>query len=129
MKFTLVIHAAPEADGARSALLFARAAVDAGHELYRVFFYGQGVHNATTLSVIPQDEKDIGEDWKQFIDEQQLDAVVCIAAGLRRGIIDGSEANRYDKSGYNMSSTFALSGLGQLLEAAVRCDRVVTFGD
>lgn len=129
MKFTLIIQAAPDSQGSQSALSFAQALLRAGHEIHRLFFYGQGIHNATTLAVTPQDEPDITNGWQKLIKEHQLDAVICIAAGLRRGVINDTEANRYEKSAHNMNPAFELSGLGQLLEAAVRSDRVMTFGE
>ena len=129
MKFTIAIHTAPTSQqGSYSALRFAQAALAAGHEIYRLFFYADGVHNATALTVAPQDEFDIPDAWQQLIQENQLDAVVCIAAALKRGVVDGTEAARYTKPAHNLHPSFELSGLGQLLDAAVHSDRVITFG-
>ena len=129
MKFTLVIHSAPASQqSSQSALLFAKAALQAGHVIYRLFFYGDGVHNATSLNVTPQDEFDIPVAWQTLIEQHTLDAVACIAAGLKRGLIDESEARRHERPAYNLNPVFELSGLGQLLDAAVKSDRVVTFG-
>ncbi len=126
--FSLVIQSAPDSQQSQSALLFARAVLKAGHAIYRLFFYGDGVHNATRLNVTPQDELDIPAAWQALIEEHELDAIVCIAAGLKRGLINESEAQRHDKPAYNLNPTFELSGLGQLLDAAVKSDRIVTFG-
>jgi tRNA 2-thiouridine synthesizing protein D len=126
--FTIVIHSAPVSQQSLSALLFARAALEAGHGIYRLFFYGDGVHNASRLNVTPQDELDIPAAWRDLIEEHKLDAVVCIAAGLKRGLINESEAQRHEKLAYNLDPAFELSGLGQLLDAAVKSDRLVTFG-
>ncbi|WP_041523166.1 sulfurtransferase complex subunit TusD [Gilvimarinus agarilyticus] len=129
MKFTLVILGAPYSDSAsQTALAFAHAALANGHTIYRLFFYADGVHNATRLAAPPQDEHDLPASWQQFITEHQLDAVVCIAAALRRGLLDTTEAERYQKSGDNIAQGFELSGLGQLIEASAASDRVLTFG-
>lgn len=129
MKFTLVIQSAPVSGASsQSALRFAQAALKAGHDIYRLFFYADGVHNATRLNVPPQDEQDLPGDWQALITHHKLDAVVCIAAGLKRGIIDAGEAARYEKPGHNLHPDFEFSGLGQLLDAAVNSDRVITFG-
>jgi tRNA 2-thiouridine synthesizing protein D len=129
MKFTLVILGAPYSDSAsQSALAFAQAALDAGHSIYRLFFYANGVHNATRLAAPPQDELDLPAGWQQLIQKHQLDAVACIAAALRRGLLDSTEAQRYQKNTDNIAPEFELSGLGQLIEASALSDRVVTFG-
>lgn len=129
MKFTLVVHTAPySADGSYSALQFARALLESGNSIYRLFFYRDGVHNATTLGVAPQDELDLPAAWRELIERHQLDAVVCIAAALKRGVLDASEARRYERPSHNLAIGFELSGLGQLLDAAVHSDRVITFG-
>ena len=39
------------------------------------------------------------------------------------------EAERNGKDANNLAPGFRISGLGQLVEAAVECDRLVTFGD
>ena len=128
MKFTLVVQAPPySAQGSNSALRFARALLKAGHELTRVFFYGDGVHNGTRLAAPPQGEANIPLQWQELAKEHQLDLVVCIAAGLRRGIINHEEAQRYEKDADNLAEGFELSGLGQLIEACNTSDRVVTF--
>ncbi|MCK5275745.1 MAG: DsrE family protein, partial [Alphaproteobacteria bacterium] len=51
-------------------------------------------------------------------EEHNLDLVVCVAAALRRGIKDDI-----------LAPGFRISGLGQLIEAGIVSDRLVTFGD
>jgi len=63
-----------------------------------------------------------------LIHSQGIDAVVCIAAGLRRGVLDEVEQERYEKTGNNLSKGFTLSGLGQLIDAGTNSDRLITFG-
>lgn len=129
MKYTLIIQSAPiDQQSSHSALRFARALLIAGHTIDRLFFYGAGVHNATSHSVAPQDELNLPDQWQQFITQHSLDAVVCIASAIRRGVINSAESSRYDKRGDNLADGFDLSGLGQLVASAVESDRVVTFG-
>ncbi|EHC58815.1 tRNA 5-methylaminomethyl-2-thiouridine synthase TusD [Salmonella enterica subsp. enterica serovar Urbana str. R8-2977] len=52
---------------------------------------------------------------------------ICVAAALRRGIIDETEAGRLGLPSANLQSGFTLSGLGALAEASLTCDRVVQF--
>ena len=130
MKFTLVIHSAPyQSASADTALRFARALLASGHELYRVFFYRDGVHNASALASPPRDEQSVPLAWQLLAQEHQLDLVVCIAAAVRRGVLDENEAKRYEKPAANLAPGFELSGLGQLSEALIQSDRVITVGD
>ena len=73
-------------------------------------------------------ELDVAGQWRAFIETHQLDAVVCIAAALRRGVLDEAEANRYQRPAVNLPKPWELSGLGQLHEAAQVADRLVCFG-
>ncbi|WP_257292883.1 sulfurtransferase complex subunit TusD [Endozoicomonas sp. ONNA1] len=130
MKYALAVYGASgTGQSSLTALSFARALLAAGHEIIRVFFYQDGVHNASSLVSPPQDEVNLPEQWQKLITEQGIDAVVCIAAALRRGVVNTEEAERYELPASNLREGYELSGLGQLLEATVEADRLVTFGD
>jgi len=129
MKFAIVVYGAPySSEGCLSALRFAEAVIAEGHELVRVFFYHDGVYAANLLISPPQDEPDIGSMWQNLAGEHELDMVACIASCLRRGIVDETEAARHDKPAANLRPGFTISGLGQLIDATINADRVVTFG-
>ena len=129
MQFTLVVYGAPHAsEGANTALRFARAVLESGHSIYRIFFYGDGIQNGSALTAPPQDESDLLQQWQQLQREHALELTVCIAAAQRRGVLSESEASRLDKPSANLAAGFELAGLGQLAEATALSDRVVTFG-
>jgi len=128
MKFAIALFAPPHAPSSRRALRFAQAALDGGHEIVRLFFYQDGVHSASGNVVSPQDELDLPREWREFVQQHQLDAVVCIAAALRRGVLNAEEAQRYGKPAANLEAPWELSGLGQLHEAAQLADRLISFG-
>jgi tRNA 2-thiouridine synthesizing protein D len=128
MKFAIAVFSAPQAPATRRALRFTEAALAAGHEIVRVFFYGDGVHNASANLVVPQDEQDSGAQWRALIQAHALDGVVCIAAALRRGILNTEEATRWERPAANVLPPLELSGLGQLHEAAQGADRLMCFG-
>ncbi len=123
----LVLSPAHSSQGARSALLFARAAVARGHKIERVFFYGDAVHAASALIVAPQDEVDLTSEWATLVADNGTELLVCVGASLRRGLLDETEAKRYSKSQYNLHPAFEIAGLGQLVEASQTCDRLITF--
>lgn len=111
-----------------SALRFARAAVAAGHKISRVFFYQDGVYSGNTFAAPPQDEENVVEGWQAFAGQHGSELIVCVASALRRGVVDQSEADRYEKQGANLAEPFQIAGLGQLIDSALEADRLVTFG-
>ena len=130
MKFAIQINEGPYTHQASdSAYQFAKAALDKGHEIFRVFFYHDGVNNGTRLAVPPQDDRNITNRWSELAERYQLDLVVCIAAAQRRGLLDADEMKRHGKDASNIAPGFRISGLGQLIEAGVQADRLVVFGD
>lgn len=129
MIFSLAIYSAPHTTQASdSAYRFAETLLSEGHSLYRVFFYQDGVYNSSNLITPAQDETDLSSGWQQLSAKYQIDMVVCIAAALKRGILNQEEAERYEKPAHNLRDGFAISGLGQLVDAALMSDRLITFG-
>ena len=130
MKLSILVNEGPyQHQSADSAIQFTKAAVAKGHEIFRVFFYHDGVNNGTRFAVPPQDDRNITAQWTALAEEHNLDLVVCIAAAQRRGILDENEAKRQGKDGNNSAPGFRISGLGQLIEAGIQSDRLVIFGD
>jgi tRNA 2-thiouridine synthesizing protein D len=130
MKFSILVNEGPYTHQASdSAYQFTKAALEKGHEIFRVFFYHDGVNNATRLTTPPQDDRNIVNRWSKLAEEHKLDMVVCVAAAQRRGIVDDGEAKRNGKDATNLAPGFRISGLGQLIEAGIQADRLVTFGD
>lgn len=129
MKASIVIYSAPLSSQAPvNALHFARAWLAAGHTLERVFFYRDGVFCGNTCMATPSDEFDIHQAWQNLANDFQLDLVVCIAAALRRGVINANEARRFQRPLHNLGDSFRLGGLGELVEASLNSDRLVSFG-
>jgi tRNA 2-thiouridine synthesizing protein D len=128
MKFAIAVFSAAHAPSSRRALLFAQAALTGGHEIVRLFFYQDGVYNASASVVTPQDELDLPKQWHAFVSDHQLDGVVCIAAALRRGVLNEEEARRYQREAVAVGAPWELSGLGQLHDAAQDADRLICFG-
>ncbi len=119
MKFGIVVNEGPyQHQSSDTAYLFCKAALEKGHEVWRVFFYHDGVNNASKLTEPPQDDRNIVNRWTKLNEEHGVDLVVCVAAGLRRGIVEE-----------NLAKGFRISGLGQLVEAGVKTDRLMVFGD
>jgi tRNA 2-thiouridine synthesizing protein D len=119
MKFGILVNEGPFTHQASdTAYQFAKAALEKGHDVPRVFFYYDGVNNANKFSAPQADDRNLVKLWGQLAAEKNVDLVVCVAAGQRRGIQDA-----------NLADGFRISGLGQLVEAGMGCDRLMMFGD
>ena len=119
MKFGILVNEGPYThEASDSAYHFCKAALAKGHEIHRVFFYHDGVNNASRLTEPPQDDRNIVRRWSQLAQEHGIDLVVCVAAALRRGIKEEV-----------LAAGFRISGLGQFIESGIQSDRVVVFGD
>jgi tRNA 2-thiouridine synthesizing protein D len=130
LRFGILVNEGPYTHQASdTAYRFAAAAIEGGHEVFRVFFYHDGVNNGTRLGVPPRDDRNVQVLWSELAARHGIDLVVCVAAAQRRGILDASEAKRHGKDADNIAPGFRISGLGQLIEAAIEADRLVTFGD
>jgi tRNA 2-thiouridine synthesizing protein D len=130
MKFGILVNEGPyQHQASDTAYQFVKAALDQGHEIVRVFFYHDGVNNGTRLTTPPQDDRNIVKRWSELAKEHELDMVVCVAAAQRRGIVDADEAKRHGKDADNIADGFRISGLGQLIEAGIKADRMMIFGD
>lgn len=73
------------------------------------------------------DEFDVVRAWQQLNQTQGVTLNICVAAALRRGIVDETESARLGLAAANLQPGFILSGLGALAEASLTCDRVVQF--
>jgi len=130
VKFGILISEGPYThQAADTAYHFVKSALEAGHEVPRVFFYHDGVNVGTRLSVPPQDERNIQQQWSALAKDHGVDLVLCIAAAQRRGMLDANEAKRQGKDADNIAEGFRISGLGQLIEMGIDADRLMTFGD
>ena len=129
MKFSIVIYTAPySTESAATALRFAESLIQQGHEIYRLFFFGDGVHNASKLTVVAQDEINLQLQWSKLIEEHDIDSVICVSSALRRGVLDQTQADRHELGSASAYESSEVAGLGQLIDASLHSDRVVNFG-
>lgn len=127
MRFALFITAAPDQEAAFQAWRFADAALAQGHELLRVFFAGAAVTHGNALNTPGRDETGLTRRWQDLQSRHNLDLVICVAAALKRGVLDADNARSWEQPHANLASGFVISGLGQLAEAQLQADRLITF--
>lgn len=125
MIFSLLVISHPDSEASSQAYHFAEAVVNGGHQLYRVFFYQDGVFNAANAE---NSMGSISLRWQQLALIHHTELAVCSTAATKRGIIDNNTTAKDPQERFRLLSGFTLSGLGQLADAAVNSDRLVTFG-
>ena len=127
MKFILAVHGAPHNSASgEHAIGFANALLAKGHTIERIFFYHDGVLHGLKTQVAPQGEADLSRQW-QALAAQGVELAVCIASAIKRGVINESEQERYEKSAATLAARFELVGLGQLIAGIQQSERYVEF--
>ncbi|MBX4180733.1 sulfurtransferase complex subunit TusD [Sodalis sp. CWE] len=111
----------------RSALQFSQTLLKCNHRLSMIFFYQDGVLNANSFSTLASDEVNLVHAWQHLAKQNQITLYVCTTAALRRGIIDSTHASLLKKTGENLQPGFELSGLVNLVQMILTCDRFVQF--
>ncbi len=92
--------------------------VNSEHDLVGVFFYQDGVLNASKHTSIPTDEFQSCSKWVTLKQEYNVPLHLCITAAEKRGLTDEKATN-------NINEHFTISGLGELVELTNLCDRVI----
>ena len=129
MKFAIQVNASPYASNAGMvAYRFIMAALQANHQILRVFFYQEGIQHAFRYALPPDDELNINRLWSSLAQQHKIDLVVCISAAQRRGLLCRDEAIRQGASDDDLADGFRIAGLGQWLEATLMADRCLVFG-
>lgn len=128
LRYGLVVNGpAYGTQASRQAFQFAQALIQQGHQLEKVFFYQDGVLNASSLTLPANDEFDITKAWQEFAQTHNVELETCVAAALRRGVIGQEEAEQHKREQHNLATGFQQAGLGGLATALLKFDRVIQF--
>jgi len=119
--------AAYSSSGSYNAYRFAKAALEAGHNISRVFFYQDGVFNTSSFNNPAADEFNLRSAWVALNTQYHTPLVNCVSAALRRGIISPTEACETGGVNFNMRPPFEMAGLGELVTGIEKSDRLVSF--
>ncbi|WMY94883.1 MAG: sulfurtransferase complex subunit TusD [Arsenophonus sp.] len=127
LTYCLLVTGAPYGTQmATNAWRFANFLFVSGHILKTVFFYKDGVYNGNQLNSPASDEFDLLIAWKKLMQKTGCTLNVCVAAALRRGVVNDIEAKHIGLYS-NLDKNFVFSGLTNLVEAMLICDRTVQF--
>lgn len=122
MSTLLLITAAPSEIQAWHALGLAQA-LHRQQQSFRVFFYQDGVQVANALQWVPDDQRNLSQEWQKL----GIRLPVCVSAALARGITDAENAQRHQIATHNLATGFELVGLGELADAVQTAERLVQF--
>jgi tRNA 2-thiouridine synthesizing protein D len=109
------------------ALKFCQAAVFAGHQIVKVFFYQDGVYNSNALNCPASDEVNLQQMWLTFSQDNHTPVINCVSAALRRGVLSEQDALENAKAHWNSNDVFVMGGLGELVSGIEHADRLVCF--
>lgn len=128
MRFAIQVNANPyQSNTGYSAYQFIKATLAQGHEVFRVFFYHEGIYHAFKHNTPPDDELQLTSCWSELAKQHSIDLVVCISAAQRRGLLCTDEAERRGKQDDDLAAGFRIAGLGLWVEALLEADRVIVF--
>ena len=126
--FTLLVTSAPySGQSAYSAYRFAVAAVESTHLIKGIFFYQGGALNGSELQLIPSNEFNLHQAWKQLSADHNIPLMVCVSAANKRGITSVQDAEAADQIHHSLSPEFQSVGLGDLAILLADSDRLVQF--
>jgi tRNA 2-thiouridine synthesizing protein D len=119
-----MVTSPPHSNNTATALCFIEAALlNPSVEVLGVFFYQNGVLNASNVLAMPNDEFQALKGWQKLHEKYQVPLHLCITAGEKRGLSD--EITFAQGTHNNISSHFIVSGLGELVELTAKADRMV----
>ena len=106
MQFSLIIRTHPQGTVRwQQALRFAETATEMGHSIRQCFFQNEGVLAAT--------HPEAYEGWCRVAEGSGAELLLCSQAAEAYGI--------------TANNPFVIGGLGALVEAGVKADRVISF--
>ncbi|MEY4767758.1 MAG: sulfurtransferase complex subunit TusD [Pseudomonadota bacterium] len=129
LKYAIQINASPYAsDSSWIAYQFVQTVLTLNHQIYRIFFYQEGIYHAFRYAQPPENEFSLTEQWSALAKSHDIDLVVCISAAQKRGLLSIEEAQRQQKVDQDLAEGFRISGLSQWVEAILIADRFLIFG-
>jgi len=122
---SIVVTTPPYSPLTATAIDYIYQAMQSDITIVGVFFYQDGVLNASKHLSIPNDEYQTTQHWQKISQEHNVPLHVCITACEKRGLSDEIETDSSDKT--NIKDCFTISGLGELVELTTKSQRMVQF--
>lgn len=135
MKFLVIVNESPWGSClALSAWRFVRASLDSGIEVPAVFFRGEGVYNALTAEATDAGTESLSVAWRDLETRAGVRLLLCSSSRKRRlpalpaqGLIGPDFIEPGFAGPDSMGQGFIESGLPEMFDLMLTCDRVVSF--
>ena len=127
MNFCITVRSAPQNSSHILALKICESLIRLGNTIDQVFFYEDGVLAASCFNLPDQDDIQITSRWKALSISANIPLYVCVAAALKRGVVDQAEAESNQLQSANLSDRFEITGLGQWVTTLGEDTKLLTF--
>ncbi|WP_111638424.1 sulfurtransferase complex subunit TusD [Marinomonas shanghaiensis] len=129
MQYTLLITGSPyQTKACHSGLRFIKAALSKYPDSIKgVFFYEDAVLIGSQIAQPPRDEINLMKAWQDIAQQHNVPLYLCIAAAVRRGIINDTESRRYELEQHTLAEHFQLEGLGTLVDLMNTTNKIIQF--
>lgn len=125
MKFLVIVNESPWGSClALSAWRFVRASLDSGIEIPAIFFRGEGVYNALSAEATDAGTESLSAAWMELEASAGTRLLLCSSSRKRR--LPAMQAPGVVGSHF-IEPGFTESGLAEMFDLMLTCDRVVTF--
>lgn len=129
MQYTLLVTGSPyQSKACHTALRFIQAAMKKHpNSIKGVFFYEDAVLIGNQIAQPPRDEINLTKAWQALAIEHDIPLYLCIAAAVRRGILNEDESHRYELEQHSLAEHFQLEGLGTLVDLMNSTNKIIQF--
>lgn len=136
MTFSLILLQGPDTQTPFTAFQVAQSIINQNHALEQVFLFHEAAYLAHKFRHnfhhdfhhSPEGKFNIQQQWQRLAEQHSIALNVCISAGIKRGIYNQMEAERYNIPTATIADGFNLVGLGELAEIINGSDEVITLG-
>lgn len=127
LSYTIIMTQSPAlSESHLTAQKFISELIKTGDKIDRVFFYQDAAYVGLRSQIPGQGLQASHQGWIELQQQQRFPLQICIANALRRGVIDNTEAKRYQEL-ETLQAGFELTGLGEIADACESSDRIITL--
>jgi len=125
--YVLIVNSDVNSQGAYSAYVFAKELLKQQYKISQVFFYQDGISNTNALVCPASDEINLVALWQSLNIDFDVELICCVAASLRRGVVDAALQQEQQLASFNLAQGFRLGGLGEFVAASATSDKLIQF--